>query len=82
LIAVFPQPNQSGREYLEQAHIVVDDVRQRPATDLRVRGTPTLVLVDRNGTVKNKWEGVLSPEQEAEVMTLLQTKPKASAVTN
>ncbi len=82
LIAVFPQPNQNGKEYLEQAHIVVDDLRQRPATDLRVRGTPTLVLVDRNGIVRNKWEGLLSPAQEAEVMTLLQTKPKESAVTN
>jgi thioredoxin-related protein len=82
LIAVFPQPNQSGKEYLEQEHVVVDDVRQRPATNLRVRGTPTLVLVDRNGIVKNEWIGLLSANQEAEVIALLRAKPKAGSATD
>lgn len=82
LIAVFPYPKQTGKEYLESAHIVVDDVRQGPSTDLKVRGTPTLVLIDRRGVVRNEWVGALSPDQEAEVMSLLRAKPAGSVASN
>jgi len=39
-----------------------------PLQTLKVSGTPTLLLVDRSGTVLNTWIGVLSPRQELEVM--------------
>jgi thioredoxin-related protein len=71
LIAVFPQPSKDGKEYLDRTGIRVDDVRQRVANDLKVKGTPTLVLVNRDGIAMNEWEGLLTATQEAEVMTHL-----------
>jgi hypothetical protein len=35
---------------------------------VKISGTPTLLLVDRSGTVLNAWIGMLSPRQELEVM--------------
>jgi len=40
--------------------------------ELRVPGTPTLLVIDQNGTVINSWAGQLSPDQELKVNRLLQ----------
>lgn len=39
-----------------------------PLEKLKISGTPTLLLVDKTGTVLNAWIGMLSPRQELEVM--------------
>jgi hypothetical protein len=39
---------------------------------LRVRRTPTLVLVDRAGVILAAWEGVGPPEQQREIATAVQ----------
>lgn len=44
----------------------VDEVRQVSFTELGITGTPTLVLIDADGIVTNKWEGALSLEREGE----------------
>lgn len=42
--------------------------------DLRVRATPTLVLVDQQGAILAAWEGVGSPERQAEVTRAIHEK--------
>ena len=37
-------------------------------TDLRVRATPTLVLVNQNGTVLAAWEGTGPPERQSDIL--------------
>jgi thiol-disulfide isomerase/thioredoxin len=76
LIAVFPQPLEKSKEYLDHAGISVDDLRQPGSGDLKVKGTPTLVLVNGNGIATNQWIGLLSPTEEAEIMTRLGLKPR------
>ncbi|MCI0662212.1 MAG: hypothetical protein L0220_14170 [Acidobacteria bacterium] len=71
LIAVLPQPVDAGRIYLSDLGIAVDDVKQTPPNSLGVRGTPTLLLVNKEGIVTNAWEGKLPSSQEAEVLGLL-----------
>lgn len=67
LIAVLPQKVTEAQAYLSEHHISVDEVRQANPNTINVRGTPTLVLVDRNGTVVDSWKGKLPPEKETEV---------------
>lgn len=74
LIALFPQHVEEGKEYLDSAGIKVDDVIHPVSGDLKVTGTPTLVLVDKNGIATNEWIGFLSPSQETDVLTRVVSK--------
>ena len=71
LVAVLPQPVDDGRNYLEGEGVHVDDVKQAALNTIGVNGTPTLLLVDGNGTVAQLWEGKLQPDQEGSVLAVL-----------
>jgi hypothetical protein len=71
LVAVMPQPVEDGRKYLEKLGVSVDEVRQLPLERLGVQGTPTLILVDASGVVRNSWMGFLPPEAELVVFKAL-----------
>lgn len=71
LVALLPQSVEEGQEYLEKLGVSVDEVKQFSLEKIGVRGTPTLLLVDTSGVVKNFWVGKLSPEQEAIVLSVL-----------
>lgn len=71
LIAVLPQDVGRGQTYLNNLRVAVDEVRQSTLGALSVRGTPTLIMVNREGVVKESWVGKLKPEQEAEVLSRL-----------
>lgn len=68
LIAVLPQEVSRGQAYLANLGVAVDDVKQSALSALGVSGTPTLILVDSAGVVKESWVGKLRPEREAEVL--------------
>jgi hypothetical protein len=42
--------------------------------EIGVRGTPTLILIDGGGVVKQSWVGRLSADEEAEVLSRLHTE--------
>jgi len=71
LIAILPQPIQDGKKYLGQMNVAVDAIKQSPLTGVGVKGTPTLILVDKNGVVINSWVGRLSGDRELEVLNNL-----------
>jgi hypothetical protein len=71
VVAVLPQPVEEGRAYLEKLGVSVDEIRQLPLDEIGVRGTPTLLLVDTSGVVKDFWVGKLSPEKETDVLSRL-----------
>jgi len=66
-IAVLPQSVNEGRNYLNNLGVQVDEVLQAPLSSIDVSGTPTLILVGRDGTVIRTWLGKLPPELEKEV---------------
>lgn len=68
VVAVLPQPVEEGRSYLEKLGASVDEIRQLPLDKIGVRGTPTLMLVDTSGAVKDLWVGRLPPEKETDVL--------------
>jgi hypothetical protein len=71
LVAVLPQPVDQGKTYLDKLNVAVDDIRQAPLTTMGVRGTPSLVLVDKAGTVVKSWVGKLPANKEEEVLASL-----------
>lgn len=71
MIAVTPQPTDEVKELFAKQNILVEDVIQTRLSDVSINGTPTLLLIDKNGVVQKVWVGRLSPESEAEVMAAL-----------
>jgi hypothetical protein len=67
-VAVLPQSVDEGRKYLSSLGVQVDEVLQAPLSSMDVSGTPTLLLVNRNGTVIRKWIGKLPADLEKEVL--------------
>jgi thioredoxin-related protein len=72
LTAVLPQSVDDGRKYLSGLGVSIDEVKQLSAGTLRIRGTPTLLLINSAGVVTDEWMGKLPPETEAEVLSRLQ----------
>ena len=66
--AIFPQPIEEAKAYLETEKIHFGEVLHGNPSDLLATGTPTLVLLDKNGVVLDFWIGKLSPEKEKEVI--------------
>lgn len=71
MIAVLPQPVSEAEKYLNENKITVEEIRQTSLNTINVRGTPTLILVDKTGAVVQSWRGKLPPEKEIEVLNQL-----------
>lgn len=71
LLAVLPQEVEVGKSYLNELGVAVSDVRQASPSMTGAGVTPTLILVDSNGIVKNSWVGQLATPEENEVLSQL-----------
>lgn len=67
-IAVLPQPVNEAEAYLKGEGVSVDEIRQTPLSEIEVSGTPTLLLVDGRGVVRNVWIGKLPGDKEKDVL--------------
>ena len=74
LIALFPQEVEEGKKYLDNLGISINEIRQAAPGSAGAGGTPTLILVDAQGVVKNSWVGKLSAPEETEVLNQLANK--------
>ncbi|HEU5415414.1 MAG TPA: hypothetical protein VFW31_16725 [Candidatus Angelobacter sp.] len=70
-VAIFPQPVIESTAHLQSLGIAVDQVRQVFLPQIRITGTPTLLLVDHFGTVDHVWIGKLTSKRENEVFVQL-----------
>jgi len=70
-VAVFPQPVDEARRFLAGFDVAVDSVLQAPLPSTGARGTPTLVVVDKTGTIEKVWIGRLPPQRENDVLGYL-----------
>lgn len=71
LVAVLPQATTETLQYLSDLSVPISNVRQATLGSLKVAGTPTLIMVNREGIVTDVWIGKLSPEKESEVLSKL-----------
>lgn len=71
LLAVLPQEVEVGKSYLSELGVSVNEVRQASPATTGAGVTPTLILVDGKGIVKNSWVGQLATTEENEVLSQL-----------
>jgi hypothetical protein len=67
-VAVFPQKAADGQAFLSSHNLAMDQAVSVPLGVLGVHVTPTLLLVDRSGTVQDGWVGSLSVESQTAVL--------------
>lgn len=70
-VAVFPQSPEESKKYLNALEVTIDDVKQISPASFGVAASPTLILVNSEGSVINSWVGQLSPDKEAEVLAVV-----------
>ena len=71
MIALFPQSVTEGKQYLDQIGVNFSDIRQVSPSQVKVSGTPTLILVNESGVAVDVWRGKLPPDTEAQVLSKL-----------
>jgi thiol-disulfide isomerase/thioredoxin len=69
VIAVLPQPQQEAEKYLRDASVQATKVVSARLDSLGVAATPTLLLIDAHGTVRNAWIGLLDGGSQREVLS-------------
>ena len=69
LVAILPQTVSESQKYLNDLGVSVDDIRQATPDTVKAVATPTLIIVDRTGSVVESWVGKLPAEKEAEVLS-------------
>ena len=71
LVTVLPGEPAQSEKYLAGMGIPAGDIRQADLASLKVPYTPTLLVLDRSGVVKDVFVGKLSAEKEAQVLSRL-----------
>lgn len=72
ILAVFPNSESDVNDFAKK---VGSNLTAAPAQDFRnlhISGTPTIALVDSSGKVRKIWKGMLSREQEHEILKVVQ----------
>ncbi len=67
MLGVVPGDKTEIASYLSDQGIPVDGIFNIPLSEINVSATPTLLLVDRSGTLREVWVGKLDEGKEAEV---------------
>jgi hypothetical protein len=73
VLSAFPQGKVDVERLQSRVGLHIRAVANADLHALGVSGTPTLILVDRNGTVLRTWIGQLAPPGEREVMEALKS---------
>lgn len=72
MVAISVEDSPTLQGYLKQHELAFDEVVSVPREKIKMRGTPTLVLLDQSGTVKGVWNGYLtSVQRRSEVIKLV-----------
>jgi thiol-disulfide isomerase/thioredoxin len=69
IVAVFPQDTANSTEYLQKLALNVDQVVKAPLGSIGVSGTPTLILINREGAVLESWIGKLPAIEESKLIS-------------
>lgn len=72
IIAVLPQALSESRSYLDGLGVDVQNILQSPLDSVKAKATPTLLIVDKTGTINKAWVGKLESQREKQVIASLQ----------
>ncbi len=65
-LAILPDSVEEGRKYIQYLDLPIENVQSGSLPSLKITGTPTVVFVDHEGTVKSAWVGA-APGRELEM---------------
>jgi len=65
-LAILPDPEQEGREYVKSLGLAVDSIHVGSFQSYKIPGAPTVLFVDRQSRVRSVWFGAV-PEREKEM---------------
>lgn len=68
IVALLPGSPGENQEYLSQIGMTGFQTKQLELMKIGVNLTPTVIWVDRQGSVRGLWKGMLSPEKENQVL--------------
>lgn len=71
IVALFPNNEKEAVDYVQQNQMNVDIVASVNFSPLKIAGTPTMILVNKNGDVKDFWVGKLSSNEEQKLVDAL-----------
>ncbi len=71
LIGLFSSEVTNEKDYVEKLDVNFDAVRKVSFDTLKIPSTPTIVVVNKDGTVLSVWRGKLSSEKEREFLSQL-----------
>jgi len=71
LVALFPKTVSDGPSYLNSSGVAVNEVKQVAFDTLGIKGTPTIIIADKDGAVVGFWFGQLTSAKEEEVLRQL-----------
>lgn len=71
MIGLFSPEVKSEKDYVEKLGVNFDAIRKVSFDTLKIPSTPTIVVVDQDGTVLSVWRGKLSSEKEQEFLSQL-----------
>lgn len=71
VIAAFPHTVEEGQGYLKELNVPISEMKQADFSLLKVSGTPTVIMADKNGQITKAWLGKLPPDKETEVINSL-----------
>jgi thiol-disulfide isomerase/thioredoxin len=72
LATVMTEPKEEIEAYLKKHGIAADAVFSMPVSQIGVKGTPTLLLLDGQNKLIESWVGQLNSQEESEVIARLQ----------
>jgi hypothetical protein len=71
LVAAFPHSIEDGKTYLKENSLQINQVIQANFNTAKIRGTPTIFLVDERGIITNVWVGIQKSDGETEILSKL-----------
>lgn len=71
IVVAAPPHDTSIVDYLASESVTPDSIIFLESGVLPVQGTPTLLMVDRDGVVTHAWLGLLNSDREADVIEIL-----------
>jgi hypothetical protein len=72
LAIVMSEPKEEIEDYLKKQGIAADSVFSMPLSQIGVKGTPTLLLLDGQDKLVESWVGQLNSQEESDVVARLQ----------